>query len=131
MFRQFVGELEQLYHACKTPSKPRIQFHLFERLQRPHRRPSDNAEDHDLSVAEALALLEHRPHTPIKLNIFQRLEKLEKLIRSPNSIYAAKCAAAAGIFSVLLLHPVPRPWFLSFGLSSGTLTIVTAMTPTL
>jgi hypothetical protein len=126
-----------------------VQFHLFERLHRPHRRapsPTDknttggyngvgidanNTDENDLSVAEALALLEHRPYTPVKPNIFQRLEKLERLARSPNSIYAAKCAAAAGIFSVLLLHPVPRPWFLSFGLSSGALTIITALTPTL
>lgn len=86
---------------------------------------------HDLSVSEALALLEHRSYTPPKRNIFQRLEQIELWFRSPNSIFAAKTASAATIFSVLILHPTPRPWFINFGMTGGALTIVTALTPTL
>ena len=85
----------------------------------------------DLGIPEALALLEQRPYAPIKLNFFQRLEKLERLSRSPTSVFALKTAAATSVFSVLILNSAPRPWFLSFGLTSGALTIVTALSPTL
>lgn len=152
-YRQFVTELEILYFSSRKSPKRRLHVHLFERLGASNRQPQfpvpatgpfdpssltampqqDTSEDssRDLSVAEALALLEHRPYTKEKPNVWQRLEKVELWFRGPTSVYAAKTAAAATIYAILILHPVPRPWFISFGMTSGTLTIATALTPTL
>ena len=160
-FRQFVNELEQLYYTCKKKSKRRIHIHIYESIHRPHTKPpilatatpmpmdpmlpttnpatgsmppvteAEKEYTHDLSVSEALALLEHRPYTPPKHNTFQQLERVEHWFHTPNSIYAAKTACAVTIFAVLILHPVPRPWFIKFGMSGGAVTIVSALTPTL
>lgn len=157
LHRQFVTELEVLYHKSKRDHKRGLHVHFFENLHRAHKKtpvdrklsdisgstanvsedsasPGDDPSKdsfRELSVAEALALLEGTPYTKIPSNIWQKLEEVEQLLRSPTSIYAFKTAAAATIFAVLILHPVPRPWFINFGLTSGTLTIVTALTPTL
>lgn len=157
-YRQFVNELEQLYYACKNkPMERKFHVHLFETLHRPHTKPRpstrpspsflptttpipaappstvqiDTQTAHDLSVSEALALLEHRPYVPPQHSFVQRLERAEQWFREPTSVFAAKTACAASVFAVLILHPVPRPWFIEFGMSGGALTIVTALTPTL
>ena len=150
-------ELEVLYHKSKREHVRRLHVHFFDHLHRPHKKkpvepnsnvvlapPDKDTEDspspgddpnknafRELSVAEALALLEGTPYTKGQTNIWQKLEKVEQLLRSPTSVYAFKTAAAATIFTVLILHPVPRPWFINFGLTGGALTIVTALTPTL
>ncbi|TDL26998.1 hypothetical protein BD410DRAFT_783138 [Rickenella mellea] len=129
---QFVGELEQLYKATRwCASKRRLHIHLFESLHRPHHKSLEIGTEDEMGVPEAVALLEHKPYTRPKKTIWQRWEQLELWFRSPNSIFAAKTAAAVTIYAVLILHPVPRPWFISFGLTGGALTIVTALTPTL
>lgn len=149
-------ELEVLYHKSRRDHKRGLHVHFFENLHRPHKKasvepklsgiliPDNGTEDapspgddpgkdpfRELSVAEALAFLEGTPYTKVKPNIWQKLEDIEQRLRSPTSVYAFKTAAAATIFAVLILHPVPRPWFINFGLTSGALTIVTALTPTL
>ena len=149
-FRQFVSEAETLYHTCKHLSTPRFHVHYFPRLNHPDNAdpydgkkvsagPSENtvAEDpedasfRELSVAEAVALLEHRTYSRPGPSIFQRIYSAEQWLRGPSSVYAAKTAAATSVFAVLILHPVPRQWFISFGMVGGALTIVTALQPTL
>ncbi|KAG8719517.1 hypothetical protein FRC08_002644 [Ceratobasidium sp. 394] len=88
-------------------------------------------EDHELSVREALAILEQQEYVPKKTNIWQKLEWAEKLLESPTSIYAGKTAAATLIFAVLIWAPATRQWFISYGLTGGLITVVVALTPTL
>ncbi|TDL22448.1 hypothetical protein BD410DRAFT_748734 [Rickenella mellea] len=129
---QFVGELEHLYKATRwCATKHGLHIHLFESIHRPHRRSLEMGSEVEMSVPEAVALLEHRPYTRPKQNLWQRWEQIELWFRSPISVFAAKTAGAVTIFAILILHPVPRPWFISFGLTGGALTIVTALNPTL
>ncbi|KAL5492777.1 hypothetical protein ACEPAI_4224 [Sanghuangporus weigelae] len=153
---QLVSEVETLYHTCKALSTPRLRIHYFPRINRPdngflynvnnlptkrketsfslrEERTDDpeSASFRELSVAEAVALLEHRTYTRPGPSIFQRIYAAEQWLRGPSSVYAAKTAAATTIFAVLILHPVPRQWFISFGMVGGALTIVTALQPTL
>ncbi|KAL5513531.1 hypothetical protein ACEPAH_3930 [Sanghuangporus vaninii] len=153
---QLVSEVEILYHTCKALSTRRFRIHYFPRLSRPdngilynannspsnrtetsfslqeeHTDDPENANLRELSVAEAVALLEHRTYTRPGPSIFQRIYAAEQWLRGPSSIYAAKTAAATTIFAVLILHPVPRQWFINFGMVGGALTIVTALQPTL
>ena len=90
--------------------KKRLHVHIFEALRRPHKK--ENVEDSDLRLPEALALLEKRPYEPDKMNIWQRLDRVQKAIQSPMSIFAAKTAAAATVFATLIYATTPRPWFI-------------------
>ncbi|KIJ47171.1 hypothetical protein M422DRAFT_28858 [Sphaerobolus stellatus SS14] len=131
---QFVDHLETLWtHVRPTGIKreKRLHIHFFEALQRPHLKSRAEDESVDIPLQEALAILEQRPYTPVVLNIWQRLDQVHRLIQSPTSIYAAKTAAAASVFGTLIYASVPRPWFISYSLSSGVLTIVVALAPTL
>jgi len=131
---QFVDHLELLWHNVRPSGikrQRRLHIHLFEALQRPHRGFQTEDKDVDMPIQEALALLEQRPYIPVKLNIWQRLDLLQQFIQSPTSIFAAKTAAAASVFGTLIYASVPRPWFISFALNSGILTIVVALAPTL
>ena len=149
-----------LYHSVKRVAKKDkgIKFHYFPSLNLPDRENgyinsssrklktelknsefSDIVSDlesprqafEEMSVSEALALLEHRKYTPVRLTISQRLAKIEQWLRGPSSIYAAKVAAAASVFSILLFLPVTRDWFISYWVAGGILTITTSLQPTL
>ena len=99
-------------------------------------------------MAEALALLENREYKPKKKSLLQRLDHFEHLLRTPTSIFAAKTAAAATVYAVrassinsdisytivkqlLILVQKPQTWFIKYGLTSGLLTIIVALAPTL
>ncbi|KAG8699562.1 hypothetical protein FRC09_006545 [Ceratobasidium sp. 395] len=88
-------------------------------------------EDRELSVREALAILEQKEYVPTTMNIWQKLGQIARLLESPTSIYAAKTAAATLIFAVLIWAPDTRQWFMNYGLTGGLITVVVALTPTL
>ncbi|KAF8600286.1 hypothetical protein BDV93DRAFT_476704 [Ceratobasidium sp. AG-I] len=92
---------------------------------------ASSVEDKELSVREALAILEQQEYVPKKTNIWQKLERAERLLESPTSIYAGKTAAATLIFAVLIWAPTTRQWFINYGLTGGLITVVVALTPTL
>ncbi|KAG8679094.1 hypothetical protein FRC09_019261, partial [Ceratobasidium sp. 395] len=56
-------------------------------------------EDRELSVREALAILEQKEYAPKTMNIWQKLGRIARLLESPTSIYAGKTAAATLIFA--------------------------------
>jgi hypothetical protein len=81
----------------------------------------------ELSMHEALALLEGREYVREKPNIWLRLSNIEKHFRSPLSIYAFKVAAAAMVFGALIWADGTRKWFLSYTIASSMLTLVVAL----
>lgn len=81
----------------------------------------------DLTMLEALALLEGRTFVPKKVNIWQRLAKLEAFFRTPTSIYAAKVSAASLVFGSFLWAEHTRSFFLKYNLTGSLLTLVVAL----
>jgi hypothetical protein len=100
MNSQFVDTLEGFHSSVKKTSSggrfrsKRLHIHIFEKLRQSHTKPPTNGEgvipEPELSMKEALALLEGRRYVPEKLSVWQYLNNLEHWLRSPNSIYAAK-----------------------------------------
>lgn len=58
-------------------------------------------EARELSIKEALALLENKPFTPIKTTILHRIGRFNKWLSGDTSIFALKSAAAASVFATL------------------------------
>ncbi|KAI5477995.1 hypothetical protein MNV49_005687 [Pseudohyphozyma bogoriensis] len=56
---------------------------------------------------------------------------VEGLLRGDLSIYALKTAVATTTYAVFILAPSLRAWFVDYGLTTGVLTIVVALAPTL
>ncbi|KPV78386.1 uncharacterized protein RHOBADRAFT_49163 [Rhodotorula graminis WP1] len=127
------GELATLYEYIvpqpgTTPRKKAIRFHLFESKRSP--KPAKDASS-KMSVREALARLSGRDFVAPKKSIWTRIAELERLARTPDSIYAAKTAAAVSVYAVFLLAPSLQSYFVDYGLTSGIITIVVALAPTL
>lgn len=67
-------------------------------------------ESRELSIREALALLEDKPYTPVKTTWLERVNKINRFLVSDESVFAAKSAAAASVFALLStcsLFPYP------------------------
>ncbi|TNY20614.1 hypothetical protein DMC30DRAFT_416809 [Rhodotorula diobovata] len=127
------GELAELYEYVvprpgAAPRKKAIRFHLFE-----SKRSSKAAKDakSKMTIREALARLSGRDFMAPKKSIWTRIAELERLLRSPNSIYAAKTAAAVCVYAVFILAPSLKFFFIDYGLTSGIITVVVALAPTL
>jgi uncharacterized protein YjgD (DUF1641 family) len=58
-------------------------------------------EARELSIREALALLEDKPYTPVKKTWLDRVNSFNKFLVSDESVFAAKSAAAASVFTLL------------------------------
>jgi hypothetical protein len=58
-------------------------------------------EARELSIKEALAMLEDKTYTPIPVTIGQRIGKINKWLASDTSVFAMKSAAAASVFATL------------------------------
>lgn len=84
------------------PRRKKLRAHIFER-----RRTKASRADKipKMSLREALARLSGRDFVPIKKNFWTRVAELERMLRSPDSIYAFKTAAAVAVFAVFLLAP--------------------------
>lgn len=111
-YRQFVSELEMMWSSVRPEGiqrKKRLHVHIFEALHRPDKEA--NVEHEGLTLPEAIALLEKRPYEPVTLNIWQRLDRVQKAVQSPMSLFAAKTAAAASVFATLVYATSPRSWF--------------------
>ncbi|EGG03448.1 uncharacterized protein MELLADRAFT_90177 [Melampsora larici-populina 98AG31] len=97
--------------------------------------PSSTEESEDekgnLSMREALDALEGREHIPSKRGVLGWLIRLEDYIRSPDSICAFKGACGASVLGILFWVDKTRRFSTDFTLSSGLLTIMVAITPTL
>lgn len=91
-----------------------------------HQEPSASVE-HDLSMKEALALLEGRTYTPPSTTFWQRLERLEQWTRSPLSIYAFKVMGASLVFGALLWAEGSRAFFIKYQMTTSLLTVVVAL----
>jgi hypothetical protein len=107
--------LESLWNNVQAPGvkrKKRLHIHFFEALKRPHQKSRAEEDDPDMPLQEALALLEKRPYTPVKPNFWQTLDRLQRLVQGPMSIFAAKSAAAASAFATLIYAEKTRSWFI-------------------
>lgn len=58
-------------------------------------------EARELSIKEALALLENQPYTPTKVTWMQKLDKANRWLSSERSVFSMKVAAAATVFATL------------------------------
>ncbi|BGP44750.1 hypothetical protein JCM10450v2_000564 [Rhodotorula kratochvilovae] len=127
------NELAALYeHIVPKPDTPprrkRLRFHLFESKQT-QAKPDGAAPK--MTLREAVARLAGRDFVPPKKSFWVRIAELERLFRSPDSIYAAKTAAAVSVYGVFILAPSLKAFFVDYGLTSGIITIVVAMAPSL
>lgn len=91
------------------------------------RERDDNTTPREYSMKEALAVLEGRDYVPTKPTIWQRLDDLEAMTRSPNSIYAMKVAGASLVFGSLIWANGSRSFFIKYNITGSLLTIVVAL----
>ncbi|KAI5481791.1 hypothetical protein MNV49_000068 [Pseudohyphozyma bogoriensis] len=106
--------------------KKGIHVHFFERIPKAPKDPKGT-----MSLAEALATLEGREYVKPKVSIWERISQLEHLLRTNTSIYAFKTACAVSVYTVFILAPSLKTFFVDYGLTGGLITIVVAMAPTL
>lgn len=132
--------------------KSSLHFHFFESLHPKVKKrkstisndesvPGSNAntssteeseeETVNLSMREALDSLEGREHVPSRRSVLGWLIKLEDYVRGPDSICAFKGACGASVLGILFWVDKTRRFSTDFTLSSGLLTIMVAITPTL
>ena len=81
----------------------------------------------DLSMKEALALLEGREYVPDNPGFWLRVSRFEALFRTPTSIYAAKVAVVCAVFPILIWANGTRQFFLTYGIQGSLLSIVVAL----
>jgi hypothetical protein len=87
-------------------------------------------------------------YTPVSEQIWETVNKCKAALQSDSSVFAAKIPAAAAVFAMLSefilkfrLHwltgtpsvfaEITRQWFINYGLTSGLLTVIVALAPTL
>ncbi|KAG0142002.1 hypothetical protein CROQUDRAFT_67719 [Cronartium quercuum f. sp. fusiforme G11] len=150
--RNFVNEaVEMLEHVTGKLSdgstrKKSLHFHFLEglnlnfRTSKPQEGSGSNdstsqTSEHDekveLSMRQALDSLEGRPHVPTKISVLRWLIRLEEYLRGPDSICAFKTACAVIVLGILFWANHTRKFAISFSLTSGLITVVVAITPTL
>lgn len=78
-------------------------------------------------MKEAMAMLEGREYIPVVPTIWQRLDRIEALTRTPLSVYAMKLAAAALAFGAILWADGSRQFFITYTISGSLITIVVAL----
>ncbi|KAH9824975.1 hypothetical protein DFH28DRAFT_1077442 [Melampsora americana] len=94
-------------------------------------REESEEEKGNLTIREALDSLEGREHVPSKKSVLGWLIKLEDYLRGPDSICAFKGACGASVLGILFWVDKTRRFSTDFTFSSGLLTIIVAITPTL
>jgi hypothetical protein len=114
---QVVEELATLHEnvvpkAGEPARKKKIRFHLFESTKAPKPKSAASTAS-KMELREAIAKLSGQDFAPRKQSLLQKVALLERLIRSPTSIYAAKTAAAVSVYAVFLLAPSLKVWSLS------------------
>lgn len=114
---QVVEELATLHEsvvpkAGEPARKKKIRFHLFESTKAPKPKSAASTAS-KMELREAIAKLSGQNFAPRKQSLLQKVALLERLIRSPTSIYAAKTAAAVSVYAVFLLAPSLKVWSLS------------------
>ncbi|KAG8830689.1 hypothetical protein FRC17_004437 [Serendipita sp. 399] len=140
----FVETLNAMHKECTGKRRSRLHFHVYESLVRPGKKPmpdigldeeeepeESQEEARELSIKEALALLENKKYTPQSRSIIARIVHFNKWLQSDVSVFAAKSAAAASVFATLIFASTTKQWFINYGLTSGLLTCVVALAPTL
>ncbi|SCV68572.1 BQ2448_693 [Microbotryum intermedium] len=127
---QVLDELTALHEAVvpkNDASRPRkkIHMHLLERAR------LSSPVWKGIPFREALSKLTGVSYADEKVTLWQRVGQLEKLTRSPTSLYAFKTTCAVSIFAVFILAPSLRTFFIDYSLNGGLITIVVAMAPVL
>jgi hypothetical protein len=92
-----------------------LHCHIYENLIRPGHKPLPNIgiedteeleqEARELSIREALALLEKKEYTPQGTTLLQKIDKFNQILSSDTSVFAFKGAAAASVFATLSMSP--------------------------
>ncbi|KAF8335904.1 uncharacterized protein EI90DRAFT_3120148 [Cantharellus anzutake] len=85
----------------------------------------------NLSMRQALALLQSREYKPHRSNIWVGLERLEAAFISPTSMAAAKVTGACLVFGTFFWAEHTRSWFILYNIYTSLLTLIVCMAPTL
>ncbi|KIM24517.1 hypothetical protein M408DRAFT_232428 [Serendipita vermifera MAFF 305830] len=128
-------------HDGKKRSK-RLHVHLFPaRSQHPNRGNTstrvssmfnrETEDEHQLSVKEAMAMLEDKKFTPTVPTFWQRVDAINQFFKTDQSMYAIKAAAISSVFVILFIAPVTRGWFNSFAVQASLLSALVAFEPTI
>ncbi|KAG8791858.1 hypothetical protein FRC17_008698, partial [Serendipita sp. 399] len=134
-----INQISDLYNVVQpTPIKRRRQLHIHffpgkrQGATRGGRTPSIyTQEEEELSVKEALAILEEKPFVPARRTFWQKVDAVNQFFKTDQSIYALKAAAIASIFSVLFYAPVTHAWFNSYAMQASLLAAMVAFEQTL
>ncbi|MBW0463541.1 hypothetical protein O181_003256 [Austropuccinia psidii MF-1] len=89
------------------------------------------ADDNNLTIREALDILEKRDHYPMKVNWLQQCLGVEKFLRSSESCCAFKVACGVIVLAIMFWSKTTRSFALDYSLNSAVITITVAITPTL
>lgn len=126
---QYVNELSE-FHARATAKdakgrrpRKRLHLHLFESLQHPAA-PVAKDGSGEMSLPEALAILESKPYQKHVTTFGERVHNFRVLALGQQSMFAVKTAAAVTVLAMFIYAKSTRAWFISYGLTSGLLTIV-------
>ncbi|KAG8813161.1 hypothetical protein FRC18_002640, partial [Serendipita sp. 400] len=118
-----IGDLYNIVRPTPEKRKRRLHIHFFpgKRHGATHggRTPSIYTQnDEELSVKEALAILEEKEFSPEPLTFWQKVDGINQFLKTDQSVYALKAAAIAGIFAVLFYAPVTHNWFNSYAMQA-------------
>jgi hypothetical protein len=117
--RTVIEELTELCRVIKPQSAEhkrakKLHIHLFPARTRHSRRDQNHAnmrpssiftadteEEQNLSVKQALAILEDKPFTPSTPDFWQRVDAINQFFKTDRSVYALKVAAISSVFAVM------------------------------
>lgn len=131
-FQQLSEELMGLDKLLKARKQARLRFHLFGTLCRHAESLAWWRKKDGMTLQQALASLRRVDYHPPKKPWITYLIKAEKWLRQDHSLYAAKVAVGAAVYTTLLLAPGTKErLFLRFGEVSALITISVAIQPTM
>jgi hypothetical protein len=117
----FVEGLSDFHNQISEKRTYQLHCHIYENLIRPGHKPLPDIgiedteeleqEARELSIREALALLEKKEFTPTRTTLLQKIGKFNQMLSSDTSVFAFKAAAAASVFATLSMSP---PYLVAF-----------------
>ncbi|KAM0751307.1 hypothetical protein T439DRAFT_325453 [Meredithblackwellia eburnea MCA 4105] len=127
---QLTEELVSLHKLATNSSSSEkwIRFHIFNQDWKFWRW---NTKETGMTLVEALSALRGVEYHSPKVPLIERFMAVEKWFRTDRSLYAFKVALGATVYSVLLLAPTPRKFYIEYSMTSSLITVIVAIAPSL
>ncbi|KAA1096376.1 hypothetical protein PGT21_014414 [Puccinia graminis f. sp. tritici] len=93
--------------------------------------PCHDRANEAMTMQEALETLKGKQYVPKKKSLLERTLQIEKFLRSPDSICAAKVACAVSTLAILYWAESTREFAETYNLNTAILPLIFAITPTL